>query len=515
MPAFCVATEACCSGRRLEAASHIQHGRSSLRLPARRTVRAARHQLRTSALLGVELDWSSAAAGLAGLQDAALHLHSLAGASSSAATAASSALSGPAAAAGSHLSFAFQQEQLAQLLTLADVAVQRIADLADAAVAVAADGGAAAAAAAGEVKPTDNGWLQPLVTALETVLTFIEDGLKKLNVPYSYGWSIVALTFCIKLVTFPLTKKQVESALNVQRLRPQIDAIKAQYGEDKDSISRETNELYKKAGVDPLAGCLPSLATIPIFIGLFRSLSDFSSREEAGSAAFYWIPSLSGPTSVAAQKAGAGTAWLFPLVDGAPPIGWDLASRYLALPIALIIAQYISNAIIQPPQTDDSDAAKFSQNLVKVLPLMIGWFALNVPSGLALYYFANTAFTTGAQIYLKKLGGADLAEYDLGPIELGKARRTGTLAASVDGGEEGGSRASAAAAGAVALAQEEQSGASSNGVGLASANASASKAAPDAGAGGATMAAVAAAPAVPQVNRRCKRRRRDLLEASA
>lgn len=82
-------------------------------------------------------------------------------------------------------------------------------------------------------------------------------------------------------------------------------------------------------------------------------------------AAFYWIPSLAGPTSVAAQKAGAGTAWLFPFVDGAPPIGWDLASRYLALPVALVIAQYISNAIVQPPQTDDSDAAKFSQNLVK------------------------------------------------------------------------------------------------------------------------------------------------------
>lgn len=125
---------------------------------------------------------------------------------------------------------------------------------------------------------------------------------------------------------------------------------------------------------------------------------------------------------MAAQKAGAGTAWLFPFVDGAPPIGWDLASRYLALPIALVIAQaswgqagvetnvpmcatrgchppklhcstgalvpyhfcvavlpiiylltlctphfsqYISNAIVQPPQTDDSDAAKFSQNLIK------------------------------------------------------------------------------------------------------------------------------------------------------
>lgn len=62
------------------------------------------------------------------------------------------------------------------------------------------------------------------------------------------------------------------------------------------------------------------------------------------------------------------------------------------------------------------------------LPLMVGWFSLNLPAGLSLYYFSNTVFTSGQQIFLRKLGGAKLAEYDLGPIELGKARRTGTQA---------------------------------------------------------------------------------------
>lgn len=64
------------------------------------------------------------------------------------------------------------------------------------------------------------------------------------------------------------------------------------------------------------------------------------------------------------------------------------------------------------------------------LPLMVGWFSLNLPAGLSLYYFSNTAFTSGQQIFLRKLGGAKLAEYDLGPIELGKARRTGETADS-------------------------------------------------------------------------------------
>lgn len=488
-----LSAETCCSVRRLEAPQQ-RLGACSARLLARRP---SRRQLRAAALLGAELDLPAAAAGLAGLQEAlSLHLHSAAA----------------AAPVAPHAHAHLAEEQLAQLLTLADAAAQRFADLADAAAAAAADGAAAAGDAAAK---KDNGWLQPLVTALETVLTFIEDGLKRLNVPYSYGWSIVALTALIKVATFPLTKKQVESALNVQALKPQIDAIKAQYGEDKDAISRETNALYEKAGVDPLAGCLPTLATIPIFIGLFRSLSDFASREEAGGAAFYWIPSLAGPTSVAAQQAGSGTAWLFPLVDGAPPIGWDMATRYLALPVALVIAQYISNAIVTPPQTDDSDAAKFSQNLVKVLPLMVGWFALNVPSGLSLYYFANTVFTTAQQVYLKKLGGAKLAEFDLGPIELGKARRSGSVAESVASMDApvGEGAAAAAAAGAVALAQQQQQ----DGNGAASlASASLASSADEADAGAAALAAAAAAaPAVPQINRRCKRRRRELLEAAA
>lgn len=77
------------------------------------------------------------------------------------------------------------------------------------------------------------------------------------------------------------------------------------------------------------AGCLPSLATIPIFIGLFRSLSDFASQEEAGSAAFYWIPSLAGPTSVAAQQAGEARP---PLLGRARCVEDELLTRCAGLP---------------------------------------------------------------------------------------------------------------------------------------------------------------------------------------
>lgn len=214
----------------------------------------------------MELDLPAA---VAGLQDVLPPLH----AASASAAASATHLHASGAAAALH------GDQLQQLLTLGDAAAQRIADLADAAAAAAGDAGAAAGAA-----KKDNGWLQPLVTGLETVLTFIEvgggcggcsgggagggralvmfrlsgadgqpgagprlrslpqstgptpssaspgpgtstltmtstdshhrlttpvqDGLVRVGVPYSYGWSIVALTALIKLATFPLTKKQ-------------------------------------------------------------------------------------------------------------------------------------------------------------------------------------------------------------------------------------------------------------------------------------------------------------------
>jgi membrane protein insertase Oxa1/YidC/SpoIIIJ len=92
---------------------------------------------------------------------------------------------------------------------------------------------------------------------------------------------------------------------------------------------------------------------------------------------FYWIPTLAGPVSLDNR----GIEWLWPFVNGAPPIGWDDASHYLVLPVLLIICQYISSAIISPPIDPNAENANTQRALYTFLPLMVGWFALNVPSG--------------------------------------------------------------------------------------------------------------------------------------
>eukprot|EP00955_Chlamydomonas_euryale_P094847 364897-Chlamydomonas_euryale.AAC.8 len=184
----------------------------------------------------------------------------------------------------------------------------------------------------------------------------------------------------------------------VQALKPRLDLLKKRFGDDKDRITKETNVMYEEAGVDPLAGCLPTLATIPVFIGLYSSLTNAATDGLFDTEGFFWIPSLAGPTTVAARQAGSGIAWLLPLVDGAPPIGWDEASRYLVLPALLLASMYASNAVIAPPIDPEDPNAGTSRALQLLLPLMVGFFSLNVPSGLTLYYFSNSVMTTAVQV---------------------------------------------------------------------------------------------------------------------
>ncbi|XP_028075940.1 ALBINO3-like protein 1, chloroplastic isoform X2 [Camellia sinensis] len=116
--------------------------------------------------------------------------------------------------------------------------------------------------------------IQDLGTDIEKHHEVLADGLATLHVPYAYGFAIILLAVLVKAATFPLSKKQVESAMAMQSLQPQIKAIQQRYAEDQERIHLETARLYKLAGINPLAGCLPTLAIIPIWVGLYRSLSN-------------------------------------------------------------------------------------------------------------------------------------------------------------------------------------------------------------------------------------------------
>lgn len=286
-----------------------------------------------------------------------------------------------------------------QLDHLFDHAVSLSLTLADAGAAVGSDPAAQSAAEVVEQGSKTGGFFGPIAALFENTLKLLDSGLATLHVPYSYGFAIILLTIIVKILTFPLTRKQVVSTMAMQKLQPKVKELQNRYKNDQEKAQLEVARLYREAQVNPLAGCLPTLATIPVFIGLYRALSNVA-EEGLLSDGFFWIPSLGGPTTLAAQKAGGGFSWLLPFQDGAPPIGWADAIAYLSLPVLLVASQFISQKIISPPQSNDP-SQQSSQWILKFLPFMIGYFALNVPSGLALYWFVNNILSTGQQAWLK------------------------------------------------------------------------------------------------------------------
>ena len=292
-----------------------------------------------------------------------------------------------------------ERAQAATANAHATLVTSRVFDVADAAAATAGIdlNDAEALKAAGLQK---GGWLGPITDGLESALEGIDSVLDG-RVPYSYGFSIIVFTVLVKLATFPLSKKQVESSMQMQAMQPRIKELQAMYANDPERLQMEQARLYKEAGFNPLAGCLPVFATLPVFIGLYRALSNAAS-EGLLTDGFYWIPSLGGPTSIASRNAGSGFAWLWPFVDGHPPLGWHDTAAYLVLPVLLVASQYVSQQIVSPQPKTDDPAQQQSQAILKFLPLMIGFFSLNVPAGLTLYWFANNIITTAQTLILRK-----------------------------------------------------------------------------------------------------------------
>ncbi|PPD70719.1 hypothetical protein GOBAR_DD32398 [Gossypium barbadense] len=305
------------------------------------------------------------------------------------------------------------------LFTKAESLLYTLAD-----AAVAADPAATTAGSTDAAVQKNGGWFGFISEGMEFVLKVLKDGLSTLHVPYAYGFAIILLTVLVKVATFPLTKQQVESTLAMQNLQPKIKAIQQRYAGNQERIQLETSRLYRQAGVNPLAGCFPTLATIPVWIGLYQALSNVA-NEGLFTEGFFWIPSLGGPTTIAARQSGSGISWLIPFVDGHPPLGWHDTAAYLVLPVLLVVSQYVSMELMKPPQTDDP-AQKNTLLVFKFLPLMIGYFSLSVPSGLSIYWFTNNVLSTAQQVWLRKLGGAKpvVDESASGIITAGRAKRS-------------------------------------------------------------------------------------------
>ena len=172
-----------------------------------------------------------------------------------------------------------------------------------------------------DAQPVDkSGWFGSIVQTMETIITFLHD------VVGSYGVAIVLFTIILKALTFPLNYAQIESTTKMQQLQPAIKKIQATYAADPDKMNVMMAELYKENELNPLAGCLPSLLQIPIFIALYRALLSLAREDLLGSPSSgspTWRARSSAPrTRTGSSSSATGTAACRPWGGATRPRTW-------------------------------------------------------------------------------------------------------------------------------------------------------------------------------------------------
>lgn len=231
---------------------------------------------------------------------------------------------------------------------------------------------------------------QAFVGLIAGALTTFAQLIAGLGIPYSFGFAIILFTLVIKLITLPLTFQQLRASRAMQEVQPELQKLQKKYKGDREKMAQAQMELYKEAGVNPLGGCLPTLIQLPVWIALYRALFNLA-QEGVLSQGFFWIPSLAEPRDL---------SWLWPLP---PSVGWATAAAFLVLPILTVISQIIVQKMMTPPNPDPQQASM--NQMMTFMPLMFGFFALQVPQGLALYWVTSNIFSLIQQYFVTGWGG--------------------------------------------------------------------------------------------------------------
>ncbi len=234
----------------------------------------------------------------------------------------------------------------------------------------------------------DGFWQMLVVWPLAKALIYLDGFMRDANVPYHWGFAIVAFTVIIRLLMFPLTLSQIRGMEAQKKIQPKIQELQKKYGKDREKITQEQMKLYQEAGVNPLSGCLPLVIQMPILFGLYSALVAIGQSLEG--ASFFWIPDLSFP------KYTQGLGWVSEAFQAGD---FTLLVSYLILPILLIVSQFFMQRWMTPatPTTGNESQANMMKQMTYVMTFMFGFFTLQVPAGLTLYWVTSNLLQMGQQ----------------------------------------------------------------------------------------------------------------------
>ncbi len=180
----------------------------------------------------------------------------------------------------------------------------------------------------------------------------------------SWGWSIVIMTICIKLLFWPLTAKASRSQKRMASIQGPMAELKEKHKDNPQKMQQETLKLFKEHQVNPVAGCLPMLIQMPIFLGLFYMLRTAS---ELRFESFLWVSDLSLPDTQ--------------FVVGGFPIN--------ILPMIMGVTMFLQMSMMPVSPTADP----MQQKIFKFLPFIFLIFLYNFSSGLVLYWTVQNILT--------------------------------------------------------------------------------------------------------------------------
>ena len=224
--------------------------------------------------------------------------------------------------------------------------------------------------------------IQPMTNLLLWIYDILGHG------PHMFGLAIILFTILIKVITWPLNASQVKGAQAMQELQndKEWQDIQKKYAKDREKIAQEQMRIYKERGINPFASCLPTLIQFPIIIGLYQSIT------RALSVTPFDMLQL------------ARTIYPFQNVEGIIPLNSTFLWMDLGRPesiqilgfglptLAIIVAltTFLQSKLTMPASTNPNDqSAQMTKMMSIYMPLMLGWFALNFASGIAVYFIIS------------------------------------------------------------------------------------------------------------------------------
>ena len=234
----------------------------------------------------------------------------------------------------------------------------------------------------------DYGWFGIISSPLNWLLNFLHDAIfTHIADKWSWGLSIVALTFIIRGAMWPLQNKSTRSMKRMAKLQPEMAKLKEKYPDDPQKMQAEMMKLYREYNINPVGGCLPMLVQIPIFFGFYRMLQFAVELRQQG---FLWVDDLSQPD----------TLHTFNLPFSLPFLGDQLPVN--VLPIVMAATMVLQMALT--PKTGD----KMQQRIFMLMPLIFFFFCYNFASALALYWTTSNIFAIGQMMINNRLPEPEL-----------------------------------------------------------------------------------------------------------